>query len=121
MKWDANSFGQLWLGVLIFTVAVDDASAAQKKTVFSVSSETTELLESYCFSCHDADSKKGGIRLDNLEVLALKDRLNLLNKMQEQLYLKEMPPSKKKAQPSDTERQQLYQWVSVALGKHNAS
>ena len=121
MKWGANSFCQLWLGVLIFPVAVHVASAAQKEPAFSISPKTTELLESYCFSCHDSESRKGDIRLDNLATLALKDRLDLLDKMQEQLYLKEMPPRKKKTQPSDTERQQLYQWVSAELGKHNAS
>ncbi len=76
-------------------VAVHVASAAQKETAFSISPKTTELLESYCFSCHDAESKKGDARLDNLETLALKDRLDLLNRVQEQIFIKEMPPKKK--------------------------
>ena len=58
MKWGANIFRQLWLGVLIFPVAVHVASAAQKETAFSISPKTTELLESYCFSCHDEETQK---------------------------------------------------------------
>ena len=73
-----------------------ELDGARKVTSFAVSPKVAELLKSYCFSCHDSESKKGDIRLDNLATLALKDRLDLLNKMQEQLYLKEMPPRKKK-------------------------
>ena len=106
MKWGANSFRQLWLGVVILPVAVHVASAAQKETAFSISPQATELLESYCFDCHGADSKKGDVQLDDLVGLSLKDRLELLNRAQEQLFTKRMPPQKKKTQPSETERRQ---------------
>ena len=80
-----------------------------------------DLMANYCFDCHDDETKKGEIRLDNLATLALKDRLDLLNRVQEQIFIKEMPPRKKKNQPSDAERQQLYDWISLALRKHKAS
>ena len=54
------------------------------------------LMENYCFDCHDGDSKKGDIQLDNLKNLTLQNRLDLLNKVQEQIYIKEMPPRKRK-------------------------
>ena len=98
-----------------------ELDGGRKVTSFAVSPKVAELLKSYCFSCHDARSSKGDIRLDNLEDLALKARLDLLNKVQEQIFIKEMPPRKKKTQPSDTERQQLYDWMSAELRKHNAS
>ncbi|HIK94961.1 MAG TPA: hypothetical protein EYG03_23700 [Planctomycetes bacterium] len=78
-------------------------------------------LDNYCFSCHDEDLDKGDIRLDNLTGLPLDARLDLLNKMHEQLYLGEMPPKKKKSQPSEVERQELVDWVSVELRKHGGS
>ena len=106
---------------ILFCLSVSLAIGTEKVTSFAVSPQVTELMESYCFSCHDGESKKGDVQLDNLATLALKDRLDLLNKMQEQLYLKEMPPKKKKTQPSDTERQQLYDWMSAEIRKHNAS
>ena len=88
---------------------------------FTTSDKVQELMMNYCFDCHDGDSKKGDIQLDNLESLVLEDRLDLLNKVQEQLYIKEMPPKKKKAQPNAKDRQSLLDWVSVELGNHNAS
>ncbi|HJO52908.1 MAG TPA: c-type cytochrome domain-containing protein, partial [Verrucomicrobiota bacterium] len=106
---------------ILFCLSVSLAIGTEKITSFAVSPKVVELLESYCFSCHDAESKKGDVRLDNLETLALKDRLDLLNRVQEQIFIKEMPPKKKKTQPSDTERQQLYDWMSAELRKHNAS
>ena len=88
---------------------------------FTTSDKVQELMMNYCFDCHDGDSKKGDIQLDNLESLVLEDRLDLLNKVQEQLYIKEMPPKKKKAQPNAKDRQSLLDWISVELGNHNAS
>ena len=77
-------------------------------------------MENYCFSCHDGDSEKGDIRLDDLGGLSLDARLDRLNKVYEQLYIHEMPPAKKE-QPSDGDRQQLIEWVAGELRKHNAS
>ena len=88
---------------------------------FTTSDKVQELMMNYCFDCHDGDSKKGDIQLDNLESLVPEDRLDLLNKVQEQLYFKEMPPKKKKVQPSAKDRQSLLDWISVELGNHNAS
>ena len=78
-------------------------------------------MANYCFDCHDDETKKGEVRLDNLKTLALKDRLDLLNRVQEQIFIKEMPPKKRKAQPSDSEREQLHDWMTVELRKHKAS
>lgn len=88
---------------------------------FAVSPQAGELMASYCFSCHDADSEKGDIRLDNLADLSLDSRLDLLNRAQEQLYFEHMPPKDKKTQPTEAERASLVEWVSGELGKHNAS
>ena len=78
-------------------------------------------MANYCFDCHDDETKKGEVRLDNLATLALKDRLDLLNRVQEQIFIKEMPPKERKAKPSDSEREQLYEWMTAELRKHKAS
>ena len=78
------------------------------------------LMSQYCYSCHDEDVQKGDLRLDQLGQMSLDARLNLLNKVQEQVYLKHMPPKKKK-QPTTAERGTLIKWVEVELKKHNAS
>ena len=69
-------------------------SAAEQAPQFAVPPQTDELLDIYCFSCHDEDTQKGDLRLDQLDELSLDARLNLLNKMQEQLFFGEMPPRK---------------------------
>ncbi len=80
-----------------------------------------KLLDQYCFSCHDEDTQKGDIRLDQLEKLSLDVRLDLMNKMQEQVYLKQMPPSKAKSQLSEEDRKELSAWLRNELHAQNAS
>ena len=79
------------------------------------------LINKYCIDCHDDDTQDGDIRLDNLASLKLEERLSLLNRVQEQLFIKSMPPKKKKKQPGPKERDDLFQWVSAELDKHQAS
>lgn len=87
----------------------------------SIPAKTTDFLDNYCFDCHDRDTQKGDLRLDQIESLTLDARLNLLNKIQEQVFFKEMPPKKKKRQPKEAERTELLKWLGAELGKHNAS
>ena len=87
----------------------------------TVSKEAADVLESHCFDCHDADTQKGEVRLDDLASMALQPRLDLLNRVQEQLFLKDMPPTKRKKQPTEAERTTLAGWVTGELRKHGAS
>ena len=84
-------------------------------------SEAEELLENYCYSCHDEWEQKGGLQLDELGQMPLESRLDVLNRVQEQLYLGQMPPKKKKKQPTEAERSKMLSWVAAELKKHNAS
>ena len=61
----------------------------------AVPPQVDQLLDSYCFSCHDAETEKGDIRLDQLGEIPIDVRLELLNKVQEQVFFEEMPPAKK--------------------------
>ena len=79
-----------------------------------------KLFEQYCFSCHD-DTAEGDVRFDNLATLPLAARLDMMNRMLEQVYLKQMPPPKKKSQPTDEERKQLARWIWDGLNVHKAS
>lgn len=87
---------------------------------FRVGAKALPLLEKHCSSCHTADENESEVRLDNLESLALDARLDLLNRVQEQLFTGEMPPKKKK-QPTEEERNLLTEWIAKELQKHNAS
>lgn len=85
-----------------------------------VTPKIADILDYYCFECHDADRQKGNIRFDNLNQIPLHAQLDLLNKVQEQVYFEQMPP-KKKEQPEPEEKEALLAWVGVELKKHNAS
>ncbi|MFT5109695.1 MAG: hypothetical protein ACI9UA_005345 [Pseudoalteromonas tetraodonis] len=87
----------------------------------SIPPRAAVILERYCYSCHDEDTQKGEIRLDILESQPLDAHLDLLNRMQEQLFLGEMPPEAKKKQPTEGEREVLANWISGELKKRNAS
>ena len=89
----------------IFWFASAGLAFAEEKLVVPVQVE--DLMANYCFDCHDEDSQKGDIRLDNLFELKLPKRLDLLNRMQEQAFFRHMPPKKKKTQPSEAERKSL--------------
>ena len=93
---------------------------AETDVEFAISKNAATVLETHCLDCHDADTQKGEVRLDALDGMALEARLDLLNRVQEQLFLKEMPP-KKKSQPSEAERTALVDWVRGELRKHGAS
>jgi len=104
----------------IFTFGVA-AAVATEEGLFVVRPEVKNILGNYCYDCHDKETAKGDIRLDNLVDLSLDARLDLLNRMQEKVYFEEMPPKKKKSQPSNEERAQLIAWLSAELRAHNAS
>ena len=89
--------------------------------VSSVQAKPAEILENYCYSCHDEWEQKGDLQLDQLGKLPLDGRLDVFNKIQEQVYLGQMPPKKKKKQPTEAERAELLEWVGTELKKHDAS
>lgn len=88
--------------------------------VFRIDPAAAGLLDQYCIDCHEEGTEKGGLRLDNLGELSLTARLDLMNRVLEQVYLKQMPP-KKKTQPSKEERESLSAWVWQELHTHHAS
>lgn len=77
------------------------------------------LLGTYCVDCHGAAKAKGHVRFDTLDALEPKARLDLMNRVQEQLHFDEMPPEGEK-QPTTAEREALVRWVRGELMAANA-
>lgn len=88
--------------------------------------EIRPLLEAYCFDCHDDTEKpKGGINLEKFHDLAAvragrDDWAAVIDKVETM----QMPPPKRRTQPSDEERKLLIDWLEdlsrmpdVALGQ----
>ena len=112
------------LGLLLPIVAMGAGAAFGESTPeshpFQLPEAAEALLDRYCYNCHDEDSQKGDTRLDDLAGLDTGKRLDLLNRMQEQLYFKRMPPQDKR-QPDDAERKAILAFVAGDLGLHQAS
>lgn len=76
---------------------------------------TKAFLQKHCFECHDADTQKGKVRLDNLSPdFAAPLNADLWGRVFAQLERREMPP-KKKSQPSDAERHVVLDWLGPQL------
>lgn len=102
---------------------LESALAAEKTPPshqFKLKENSEEILDKYCFSCHEEDTQKGDIRLDNLAELDNAKRLDLLNRMQEQIYFQNMPPKEKK-QPSEEEKKAILAVLSSELAVYKAS
>ena len=87
---------------------------------FGVPAATQQVLERNCVSCHGKETEEGNVRLDDVGNLSLDDQLDLLNRVQEQLFLGEMPPRESR-QPTEANRKQLASWISEQLRKHHAA
>ena len=61
---------------------------AETDVEFAISKNAGTVLETHCLDCHDADTQKGEVRLDALDGMALEARLDFLNRVHEQLFLK---------------------------------
>lgn len=76
-------------------------------------------METHCTACHGPNGK-GGVNLGGLEQLPLAERLELLNKVQDQVFDGLMPPVKSEP-PSPKDRQIISDWVRTELRSHHAS
>ena len=105
---------------MFFAVLCAPPGKAVPPKPFLIPEKTDAIFNRYCHSCHDEDTQKGDIRLDNLTDIEFSKRLDLLNRMQEQVFFSHMPP-KKKSQPSETERDAMMKVISKELNAHGAS
>lgn len=96
------------------------AENAPSGHVFALSENAEVILDRYCFGCHDEDTQKGNIRLDHLTEMDPSKRLDLLNRVQEQIYFQHMPP-KDKRKPNEEERKSVLEFISAELGVYEAS
>jgi len=95
-------------------------ATARADDSFTVPSSTASVLNGRCNDCHVGESAEGNVRFDTLAKLNNDERLELLNKAQEQLYFGLMPPEDAE-QPSDAEREFLLEWFSDELNNFGAS
>ena len=87
---------------------------------WNVPENPRNLLQEHCLDCHEDGTEKGDIRLDNLAELSRQARMDLMNRVLEQVYLKQMPP-RNQSKLDEKDREVLTDWVWRELHAHNAS
>jgi hypothetical protein len=115
--------GDKWAGVTalaLFCLLSDSSSAfADTPKPFAVPKPVQAILATYCVDCHGTNPQ-GHVQLDAIENLKLNERLDTLNKVQDQLFFKMMPPPKKE-QLGAKDATILAEWVRTELRLYNAS
>lgn len=99
--------------VLIVCCIVSHADALGTDQT-SVDARLLTRLNQHCTDCHSGDSQEGNIRLDNYRQLSKAQMNGLLNKIEEQVYLGQMPPEDAD-QPTAAERDELLSLVSLTF------
>ena len=108
----------LW-AALALTTCTAPGRAADGPAAFAVPKEVRAVLGAHCADCH-AEGGKGDVDVTALDKLKPSDRLETLNKIQDQLFYKMMPPPRA-AQPGASELRALAAWVRTELRTHKAS
>ncbi len=108
------------LALVSFIACVGSAANADDAPkAFAVPKDVQAALAAYCVDCH-GEAGKGNVRLEGLDKLKLNERLDILNRVQDQLFYKMMPPASAE-QPGAKEARALGEWVRNELRQHKAS
>ncbi|HEX7859201.1 MAG TPA: DUF1592 domain-containing protein [Verrucomicrobiae bacterium] len=96
---------------------MNDPAAEMLPSTPQFTSEVRPVLERYCFSCHDAETKKGELNLERFtSVKEVWGDTEVWQKVVEQVSLGEMPPMDKR-QPSAEERKRFLESIQRILGE----
>ncbi|MEM8669195.1 MAG: DUF1588 domain-containing protein [Planctomycetota bacterium] len=122
MRLDVNS--PAWIALFaVVTVGVRLAPPtveANDSTVLRTPEDVRAIIESACVECHRGESAEAGVRFDDLAALNQAAKIDLLNRVQNQLFFDLMPP-KDADQPSKADRERLSGWLRQELRARNAS
>ena len=105
---------------LLMSVITASACATSQADDFDISGNVKTVIERYCAECHGGGSAEGNVQLDALSRLDHDERLELLNKAQEQLFFRRMPPDDAE-QPTDSDHQALAEMLASELKRFGAS
>ncbi|MFN3150293.1 DUF1588 domain-containing protein [Bremerella sp.] len=108
------------LCVFVLALAASTNTSAYAGDSLGIPKDVSSVLVQSCLDCHSDDSAEGDIRLDAIASIDLDARLDLLNRAQEQLFLKRMPPEDVE-QPTNADRTRLAEWISHELDMYDAS
>ncbi len=115
------SFASLRLGLVLVAAGCAQAVAAQAAEV-PQQKVLSHFVGKYCLKCHDTETQKGDREFETFKLpLAQEAELITAKDIVDQLTLREMPPGKAEAQPTDDERlaviRALREGIAAARGK----
>lgn len=113
----------IFLAVLFLEVLLSVFSAlavGQIQPSLDIPAEVSSLITASCNDCHSGDSAEADVRFDNFSTLKLNAKLDLLNKVQDQIFFQLMPPDTAK-QFIDEDRELFSEWLRHELHSRNAS
>ncbi len=100
----------------ILSVACSTLSASESVEMAAV---RTALLE-HCVECHNSETAEGEVRFDNLPELSSVKQLDMLNRAEDQVFFKLMPPEDSSVLPNE-QRVRLRHAIGAVLRKNQAS
>ncbi|MEN9283161.1 MAG: hypothetical protein RLZZ179_654 [Verrucomicrobiota bacterium] len=110
--------GLIWRVVVVASALFSVAHSSSAETPGGASDafrqKVQPFLDDYCLNCHDEETKKGNVSLENLTDVSA-DNASMWKRIWEQVALKEMPPRKNSNQPKLTERLELSTWITAGL------
>src|SRR5690349_18813497 len=102
---------------LLVMAACVPAMAAEPDRAGDFRKHVQPILTEFCYQCHDADSKKGGVALDKFASdNALLENRELWYKALKMLRAGMMPP-RNKPKPSAEQTEQIIDWIKSAVFK----
>ncbi|QDU28814.1 hypothetical protein ETAA8_39190 [Anatilimnocola aggregata] len=93
---------------------------AQAQESIAIPPHVSQAFLRYCGECHGNETSEADINLAKLVTLETSEQLELLNRVQDQLFFRTMPPTDSR-QPSEEDRTSLVNWLRGELRKHGAS
>ena len=99
--------------VVLFSSLTGVAVSAEKNKA-AKPKDIIRLFEKHCYRCHNAETQKGDVRLDNVKVDFARER-ELWDKVEQMIDSNEMPP--KKPFLTDSQRVKITDWINTQKDK----
>ena len=80
--------------------------------------EVAPIMENYCARCHGEKKQKGDLRFDEVDPTMTSDHdVVIWESVLDAVILHDMPPIEEDEQPSDSERQQIVDWIHTSFDR----
>ena len=116
-----NKNSHLRFGIVVFSVLLPGGACGQSPapSIQELSATVQPLLQEFCIRCHNAETTKSGVRLDQLTADFPDNQLFLWKDILAQISHEAMPPEDEK-QPTTAQRQVLVRSIRDAMNAARA-